>query len=88
MSLKVKMPSSFLKRSPLKVVTPCKYSIGLVNMVECELMGIVFTNIFQPGQKYSHKDTKAQNIEVCDINLTLWIILKTPWLVELSVSAT
>ena len=39
------MPSSFFKRSPLKVVTPCKYSMGLFNMVAGELTGFVFTNI-------------------------------------------
>ncbi len=39
------MPSSFFNRSPLKVVTPFKYSMGLFNIVESGLMEIVFTNI-------------------------------------------
>lgn len=36
------MPSSFFNRSPLKLVTPFKYSMGLANMVESGLMETVF----------------------------------------------
>jgi len=43
------MPSSFFKRSPLKLVTPFKYSMGLANMEETVLMEIVFTNIHASG---------------------------------------
>ena len=39
------MPSSFFKRSALKLVTPFKYSMGLANMEDSVLIGIVFTNI-------------------------------------------
>ncbi len=43
------MPSSFFNKSPLKVLTPLIYSMGLVNMVETGLMGLVYTNILYPG---------------------------------------
>ena len=41
------MPSSFLSRSPLMVLIPVKYSIGLVNMLAVLLMNLIFTKIFQ-----------------------------------------
>lgn len=45
MSLNVKMPSSFFKRSALCGPTPFKYSIGLSNMVAILLMLCFCTNI-------------------------------------------
>jgi len=52
------------------VVTPFKYSIGLDNMVDSELIGIVSTNI-QSGphlslrlaaEKNCHRGTEAQKV--------------------------
>lgn len=40
------MSSSFLSRSPLMVLIPVKYSIGLVNMLAVLLMKLIFTKIF------------------------------------------
>lgn len=55
------MLSSFLNKSPLKVVMPFKYSMGLVNMVEGKFMEIVFTNI-QCGHQQSFRRAGEKNL--------------------------
>ena len=71
------MLSSFLNKSPLKVVIPFKYSIGLVNMVEEALMETVFTNIqCRPQHSFSlaakincHRSTETQKRNLKGISL-------------------
>lgn len=81
----MKMPSSFFNKSPLKVLTPLIYSMGLVNMVETGLMGLVYTNILYPGwgrkilqEKRNSKNANYKLLLVCSP-------LKMPWLIEFSI---
>ena len=58
------MPSSFFNRSPLNVVTPFKYSMGLDNMLDNELMELLFTNIqFRPRYRFSLAGERRKNTE-------------------------
>ena len=61
------MPSSFRSKSPLKVVTPFKYSIGLDNMVEAELMETVFTNIFKEREYTPYKLSAIFHLKITTI---------------------
>ena len=62
------MPSSFFNRSPLNVVTPFKYSIGLFNIVEGELMEFFYKYTMQSPtcelRSFPFQGTKGEeNIE-------------------------
>ena len=76
------MLSSFLNKSPLKVVTPFKYSMGLVNMVEGRLMRIVFYKYTFPAPPILPQGEGKIEDRFEEDRLPLCIILKTPWLAE------